>query len=106
VSTYSDRLSDFAAAGGVLRVTGSRPDADGVIVSSAVIRGNRAQPIGIDWRVTWQDGVYKIRDAVIDGLGMAVNGRSDLEGVVERNGGQPRAILAVMRQECASAAPQ
>jgi hypothetical protein len=34
---------------------------------------------------------------------MAVNGRSELEGVAARNGWQPRAILAVMRQETASA---
>jgi phospholipid transport system substrate-binding protein len=106
VYTYSDRLSDFAADGSVLRVTASRPDADGAIVSTEVTRGNSALPIGIDWRLTWQNGVYRISDVVIDGLSMAVNGRTELEGVVERNGGQPQAILAVMRQECASAAPQ
>ena len=42
-----------------------------------------------------------VADLIIDGLSMAANGRSELEGVVERNGGQPRAILAVMRQETA-----
>jgi phospholipid transport system substrate-binding protein len=106
VYTYSDRLSDCTANGGVLRVTGSRPDGDGEIVSSEIIRGGTAQTIPIDWRLIWQDGAYKISDVVIDGLSMAVSGRTELEGVVERNGGQPRAILAVMRQECASAAPQ
>jgi hypothetical protein len=34
---------------------------------------------------------------------MAANGRSQLEGVVERNGGRPQAILAVMRQQIAGA---
>jgi hypothetical protein len=33
-----------------------------------------------------------------------VTGRSELEGVAERNGGQPRAILAVMRQESGNVA--
>jgi hypothetical protein len=45
--------------------------------------------------------VYRVKDLIIDGLSMAANGRSELEGVVERNGRQPRAILAVMRQETA-----
>jgi phospholipid transport system substrate-binding protein len=106
VYAYSDRLSDFAAdGGGVPRVTGSRLDAAGTMVSSEVFRGHTVQPIKVDWRLTWHDGAYKISDVIIDGLSMAVNGRSKLEGVVEKNGGRPQAILAVMRQECASAAP-
>ena len=104
--TYSDRLSGFGADGGVLRVTSSRHDADGTVVSSEVVRDDTAQPIKVDWRLIWRDGGYKISDLVIDGISMSVNGRSELEGVVERNGGQPRVILAVMRQECALAARQ
>jgi len=106
VYTYSDRLSDLAANGGIPRVTTSRLDTDGAIVSSEVIRNYAVQPVKVDWRLTWRDGVYRISDVVIDGLSMAVNGRSELEGVVERNGGRPQAILAVMRQQCASAAPR
>ena len=105
VYAYSDRLSDFAADGTLPRVTGSRLDADGAIVSSEVIRVRAGQPIKVDWRLTWRDGVYKISDLFIDGFSMAVAGRDQLEGVVERNDGRPQAILAVMRQECARAAP-
>ena len=78
---------------------GSRLDAGGTIVSSVIIRGQTVRPIKVDWRLTERDGVYKISDVIIDGLSMAVTGRSELEGVAERNGGQPQAILAVMRQE-------
>ena len=105
VYTYSNRLSEFATNGGLPKVTGSRLDADGAIVSSQVIRGNTAQPISVDWRLAWRDGSYKINDVIIDGLSMAVNGRSELEGVAERNGNRPQAILAVMRQECANVDP-
>jgi phospholipid transport system substrate-binding protein len=101
--TYSDRLSEFAADGGIPRVTGSRLDADGTIVSSEVIRGHTARPIKVDWRLTGRDGAYKISDVIVDGLSMAVDGRSQLEGVAERNGERPQTILAVMRQETANA---
>jgi ABC-type transporter MlaC component len=50
--------------------------------------------------------MYKISDVIVDGLSMAANGRSQLEGVVERNGGRAQAILAVMRQQIASASPR
>jgi len=113
VLAYSDRLSEYAADGGVPRVTGSRPDPDGAIVSSEITRGSgpwagrgpMVQPVRVDWRLTACDGTYKISDVIIDGVSMAANGRSELEGVVERNGGQAQAILAVMRQQIASAAP-
>jgi len=105
VATYSDRLSEYVVGGVVPRVIGSRLDPDGAIVSSEFNRGSAPSvgAIRVDWRLTGRDGVYKVTDIIIDGLSMAVNGRSELEGVAQRNGGQPQAILAVMRQETANA---
>ena len=104
VLTYSEKLSDYTEDGGRPSVIGCRPDPGGAMVSSKIIRGSSAnQPIQVDWRLTAQNGSYKISDIVIDGLSMAANGRSQLEGVVERNGGRPQAILAVMRQQIAGA---
>ena len=60
--------------------------------------------IRIDWRLRNHHHSYKVTDIIIDGLSMAANGRSEIEGVAERNGGQPQAILAVMRQEVANVA--
>jgi phospholipid transport system substrate-binding protein len=102
VATYSDRLSEYIAGGGAPRVLGSRPDPDGAIVASEF--NGRSGVIRVDWRLRNHHHAYKITDIIIDGLSMAANGRSELEGVAERNGGQPQAILAVMRQEAANAA--
>jgi phospholipid transport system substrate-binding protein len=63
-----------------------------------------AQPIKIDWLVTEKDWARKIRDVIIDGLSLSATERSEIEGVVKRNGGCAQAILAVMRQQSASAA--
>jgi phospholipid transport system substrate-binding protein len=107
VATYSDRLSDYVAGGVVPRVIGSRIDPDGAIVSSQFVRGSgpaNSSAIRVDWRLSREpDGAYRISDIIIDGLSMAANGRSELEGVAERNGEQPVAILAVMRQETVNA---
>jgi phospholipid transport system substrate-binding protein len=109
VATYSDRLSEYVVGGAVPRVIGSRLDPDGAVVSSEIIRtpsvgpGRTPGAIRVDWRLTARDGMYKICDIIIDGLSMAANGRTELEGVAQRNGGQPQAILAVMRQETANA---
>jgi len=70
VCTYSDRLAEFAADGGVLRVIGSRLEPGGTIVSGVIIRGQTVPPIKVDWRLTERDGAYKITDVIIDGLSM------------------------------------
>ena len=101
VATYSDRLSDYVSGSGGPRVIGSRPDEGGVIVDSEF--SGRSGGVRVDWRLRTHQHSYKIIDLVIDGVSMAASGRSDLEGVAERNGGQPDAILAVMRQETANA---
>ena len=94
-------MSDYVAGGGAPRVIGSRPDSDGVIVYSEFSRGSGA--IRVDWHLRPHQHAYKITDIIIDGVSMAASGRSELEGVAERNGWQPEAILAVMRQESANA---
>ena len=101
VASYSDRLSDYVAGGGAPRVIGSRPDSDGVIVYSEFSPGSGG--VRVDWRLRPHQHAYKITDIIIDGVSMASSGRSELEGVAERNGWQPEAILEVMRQETANA---
>jgi phospholipid transport system substrate-binding protein len=107
IATYSDRLSEYVAGGVVPRVIGSRIDPDGAIVSSQFVRGSgpaNSGAVRVDWRLSREpDGAYRISDIIIDGLSMAANGRSEFEGVAERNGEQPLAILAVMRQETINA---
>ena len=105
VLTFSDRLSQFVADGAVFRVTGSRPDLDGVIVFSQISR-RAGQAIRVDWHLIPFAGVYKVSDIIIGGVSMTLSGRSDLEGVVERNGGRADSILPVMRQETASGSPR
>jgi phospholipid transport system substrate-binding protein len=101
IAIYSDRLAEYVSGGGAPRVTGSRLDGDGLIVSS--VFSGKSGAIRVDWRLRPWHHTYKITDLVVGGVSMAANGRSELEGVAERNGGQPEAILAVMRQEAANA---
>jgi hypothetical protein len=67
-----------------------------------LFKAQPGRPSGHNKPLTGRDGIFKISDVIIDGLSMAANGRSQLEGVVERSGGRPRVILPVMRQQIAS----
>ena len=101
VFVYTARLSNFG--GEALKVRGSRSDGDGVIVSTDVIGLGAASPLRIDWRLVTDNGAYKISDLIVEGISMAVTQRSEFASVVQRNGGQVRGLIAMMREKTASA---
>lgn len=73
----------------VPRLIASRPAPDGVIMSGDFVRGPGASLAGgirVDCRLRQYQGAYKISDIVIDGLSMAISGRSEIEDVAECNG--------------------
>ena len=102
VFVYTTRLSNFG--GEALKVSGSRSDGDGVIVSTDVISPGAAPPMKIDWRLVSDNGTYKISDVIVEGVSMMVTQRSEFASVVQRNGGQVRSLIAMMRERTASAA--
>ena len=101
---FADRLVRFygrqlgQTGGGDFVVSGSRPSAEGVIVTSRIIRSQGA-PIIVDWRLGVTNGVYKIGDVVIDGVSMALAQRSQIAALIARTGGQFGMVLATMRGE-------
>jgi phospholipid transport system substrate-binding protein len=85
-------------SGGTFRVTGSRTNPAGVIVTSQ-ITSTQGQPIEMDWQLGISDGRYKIQDVSIDGVSAAMTRRSQMEAMMSRAGGQVATLLAMMRQE-------
>jgi phospholipid transport system substrate-binding protein len=94
---YATRLSEYT--GETFKVTGSRPDADGAIVSSQIVRPSGAAPVKVDWRLTGRDGKYKISDVSVDGISMAVTQRSEFASVIQHNGGQVQGLITMLRQK-------
>jgi phospholipid transport system substrate-binding protein len=99
---YTARLANFG--GQTFKIRGSRSDGDGVIVSTDVISSGSTSPLRMDWRLVNDNGAYKINDVIIEGISMAVTQRSEFASVVQRNGGQVRGLIVLMREKTASAA--
>lgn len=96
---YATRLAEYA--GETFKVTGSRPDPDGAVVSSQILRPAGQAPIKVDWRLSGRGGVYKISDVSVDGISMAVTQRSEFASVIQHNGGQVEGLIAMLRQRSA-----
>jgi phospholipid transport system substrate-binding protein len=102
VFVYTARLSNFG--GEALKVRSSRGNGDGVMVSTDMISPGPASPLRIDWKLVADNGTYKISDVIVEGVSMAVTQRSEFASIVQRNGGQVRGLIAMMRERTASAA--
>jgi phospholipid transport system substrate-binding protein len=50
-----------------------------------------------------ENGTYKITDIIVEGISMMTTQRSEFASVVQRNGGQVRGLIAMMREKTASA---
>jgi phospholipid transport system substrate-binding protein len=98
---YSTRLAEYT--GETFKVTGSRPDADGAVVMSEILRPTGAPPVKVDWRLASHNGVYKIRDVSVDGISMAVTQRSEFASVIQHNGGQVQGLIGMLREKTAGA---
>jgi phospholipid transport system substrate-binding protein len=99
---YATRLAEYT--GETFKVTGSRPEADGAIVSSQIIRPAGAAPVKVDWRLTDRTGNYKISDVSVDGISMAVTQRSEFASVIQHNGGQVQSLIAMLRERTGAGA--
>src|SRR5215470_8450540 len=99
---YATRLAEYA--GEQFKVTGSRPDGDGAIVSSHILRPAGSAPIKVDWRLTGRNGNYKISDVSVDGISMAVTQRSEFASVIQHSGGQLQGLIAMLREKAGGAA--
>jgi phospholipid transport system substrate-binding protein len=103
VFVYTARLSDFGG-GQSFKVRGSHSDGDGVIVSTDVVSPGNPTPLRIDWRlITDNNGSYKINDVIVEGISMTTTQRSEFASVVQRNGGQVRSLISMMREKAATA---
>ena len=96
---YATRLAEYT--GETFKVIGSRPEADGAIVSSQILRPAGAAPVKVDWRVT---GRNKISDVSVDGISMAVTQRSEFASVIQHSGGQLQGLIAMLREKTGGAA--
>src|SRR3954453_6553858 len=93
---YSARLAPYAGA--PFRVTGAKPYGGETIVSSEVTRSG-GQPTRIDWHVMNHGGRYVVNDVNVQGVSMKITQRSEFAAIIQRNGGQPTALLAALRQQ-------
>jgi phospholipid transport system substrate-binding protein len=101
---YSSQLAAYS--GETLKVTGSRPEPEGAVVASEIMRPTGAPPVKVEWHLTDRNGAYKINDVAVDGISMAVTQRSEFAAVIQRNGGQVQGLIIQLREKTGNFVPR
>jgi phospholipid transport system substrate-binding protein len=96
VQAYADKLGPYG--GSQFRVLGAAPAGGEVVVSSEVNRPN-GPPVRMDWHVAAAGDGYKVTDVYVDNVSMRITQRDEFAKIIQNNGGQPSALLAVLRQQ-------
>jgi len=96
VQAYTTRLGQYGGA--PFQVTGTRPYGGETVVASQV-QPSSGNPIQIEWHVINRSGRWLVTDVVVDGVSMKATQRSEFASIIQRNGGQPDALLAALRQQ-------
>ena len=83
-----------------MRVLGSRPNEEGVIVASSITGINA--PIRVEWQLNPTNYGYKVTDVIVDGISMATTQHAELVSFIQRNSGQVPVLLVALREKNAN----
>jgi phospholipid transport system substrate-binding protein len=98
LQTLSGRFDDYS--GESMVVTATRVEsARSTVVSTAIVHPSGAPPAKVDWRVLSTANGFKIADVSVSGISMALSYRDQFVAVIEREGGQPAALMSDLREK-------
>ena len=92
---YAGRLAEYA--GEKFQAESARQEGDRTIVTSNILRSGGAK-IRIDWSLV-NSGGWKITDATVAGVSMAVTERDEFASVIQQGGGQVQYLIDRLRQK-------
>jgi phospholipid transport system substrate-binding protein len=95
---YAGRLAQYA--GEKFAALSAQPRGDETIVLSEITR-NDGNKIRVEWHLM-NEGGWKITDAYVAGVSMAVTQRDEFASVIQQGGGQVQYLLDRLRQKLGS----
>lgn len=93
ITVYGQRLDGYR--GQSIRVTGSQPVGNDVMVESWVEGGG--SPVRLDWRLRRVGDGWRVVDLVVEGVSMVVTQRNEFAAVLERGNGDVGVLIGHLR---------
>ncbi|MEK9752775.1 MAG: ABC transporter substrate-binding protein [Rhodospirillaceae bacterium] len=100
VLVYADRFAKYS--GESLSVGTSEQRGDDVLVHSEIIRPGGLKPVEVAWRVSTQEGEFKIVDVMVEGLSMGITQQKEFASVIRQNGNGVQGLLDELKKRIAA----
>lgn len=97
VSIYSGRLSEYK--GQELIVDGARPEGPSDYIVHSHVSSPDGETVPVTWHVRNKNGENRIVDVSIRDISMAISKKSEFASIIQKEGGNPEAILKYLRQQ-------
>jgi phospholipid transport system substrate-binding protein len=98
LQSLSGRFDDYSGESMVVTATHVESERS-TIVSTAIVHPNGTPPAKVDWRVLSTANGFKIADVSVSGISMALSYRDQFVAVIDRDGGQPAALISDLREK-------
>lgn len=98
VQIYSDRFKLYSGEKFKVTSTKAEDERDSYVTSDIIKTDPAAAPTQVDWRVRNKGGRYQVIDVIVEGVSMSVTQRSEFSSVIQKNGGDIKEFLDVLRQ--------
>ena len=96
INVYSERFKDYQ--GQELEIKDAQPVGKSDILVKSSIVPQSGPEIGVDWRLRYKSGRYKVIDVIVEGVSMAVTQRSDFASVIQKGGGDLGVLISYLEQ--------
>ncbi|MDE0050101.1 MAG: ABC transporter substrate-binding protein [Chloroflexota bacterium] len=84
---YTLRFDSYSYGGERFTVRSAIADeSGGAVVRAQVIRSSGAEPVGLDFRVRWENGTPRVIDLHVEGISMLHTHRVEFGSVIDRKG--------------------
>ncbi|HXP29473.1 MAG TPA: ABC transporter substrate-binding protein [Stellaceae bacterium] len=100
IKTYSSRFQRYA--GETVKVDGTRPVNEQIAIVLSQIDHASGPPTKVEWRVRHEGNDYKIVDAEVEGVSMALTERDEFASAIQQQGGTVAALNKALEQKLAS----
>ncbi len=100
VLVYADRFAKYS--GESLSVGASEQRGEDVLVHSEIIRPGGVKSVDVAWRVTANEGRFKIVDVMVEGLSMGITQQKEFTSVIRQSGNGVRGLLEELKKRIAA----
>ncbi len=101
VLVYAERFAKYSGETLMVGRSEVRGEND-ILVHSQILRPGGLKPVDVAWRVSLNEGEFKIVDVMVEGLSMGLTQQKEFASVIRQNGNRVQGLLDELKKRIAA----